>query len=86
MAKHNNSRIRHRDFQVRDLVLRKVTDATREARNQLGRTLHNHFMANERHLPPRDARQAEVVPPMEHGAPEKILLVDDGTKNNTPHF
>ena len=43
-------------------------------------------MANERHLPPRDARRAEVVPPMEYGAPEKILLVDDGMKNNTPHF
>ena len=30
MAKHNNSKIRHRDFQVRDLVLRKVTGATRD--------------------------------------------------------
>ena len=30
MAKHYNSRVRHRDFQVRDLVLRKVTGATRD--------------------------------------------------------
>ena len=29
MAKHYNSRVRHRDFQVRDLVLRKVMGATR---------------------------------------------------------
>ena len=28
MAKHYNSKVKHRDFQVRDLVLRKVTGAT----------------------------------------------------------
>ena len=30
MAKHYNSNVRHRDFQVGDLVLRKVMDATRD--------------------------------------------------------
>ena len=30
MAKHYNSWVRHRDFQVRDLVLRKVMGATRD--------------------------------------------------------
>ena len=30
MAKHYNSRVKHRDFQVGDLVLRKVTCATRD--------------------------------------------------------
>ena len=30
MAKHYNSRVRHRDFQVRDLILRKVTGVTRD--------------------------------------------------------
>ena len=30
MAKHYNSNIKHRDFQVRDLVLRKVMGATRD--------------------------------------------------------
>ena len=30
MAKHYNSKVRHRDFQVRDLVLRKVTSTTRD--------------------------------------------------------
>ena len=29
MAKHNNSKVRHRDFQVGDLVLTKVTAATK---------------------------------------------------------
>ena len=31
MAKHYNSKVRHKDFQVGDLVLRKVTGATKEA-------------------------------------------------------
>ena len=30
MAKHYNSRVKHRDFQVRDLVLRKVMGANRD--------------------------------------------------------
>ena len=30
MTKHYNSRVRHRDFQVRDLVLRKVIGTTRD--------------------------------------------------------
>ena len=30
MAKHYNSRVRHRDFQVGDVVLRKVTGATKD--------------------------------------------------------
>ena len=29
MVKHYNSRVRHRDFQVRDLILRKVMGAAR---------------------------------------------------------
>ena len=31
MAKHYNSKVRPRDFQVRDLVLRKVTGTTKDA-------------------------------------------------------
>ena len=30
VVKHYNSKVRHRDFQVRDLVLRKVVGATRD--------------------------------------------------------
>ena len=30
MAKHYNSRVRHRDFQAGDVVLRKVTGATKD--------------------------------------------------------
>ena len=31
MAKHYNSKVKHKDFQVGDLVLRKVFDATKDA-------------------------------------------------------
>ena len=31
MTKHYNSKVKHRDFQVGDLVFRKVTDATKDA-------------------------------------------------------
>ena len=30
MAKHDNSKVRHRDFQVGDLVLRKVMGSTKD--------------------------------------------------------
>ena len=43
-------------------------------------------MAEERHLPSRNARQTKATPPVEHGALEEILPVDNGMKNNTPHF
>ena len=43
-------------------------------------------MAKERHQLPGDARQTEIAPLMEHGAPEKILPVDDDMKKKTPHF
>ena len=43
-------------------------------------------MAEEMHLPPRDVRWTKVAPLVEHGALEEILPVDNGMKNNTPHF
>ena len=42
-------------------------------------------MAEEGNLLPGDARRVKVAPPVEHGALEEILPVDNGTKNNT-HF
>ena len=37
MAKYYNSRIKHRDFKVGDLILRKVMDAARDpAQGKLG--------------------------------------------------
>ena len=43
-------------------------------------------MEEKRHLPPRDTRQAKAASPMEHGAPEKVLPVDKGANDDTPHF
>ena len=43
----------------------------------MGRILQNHFVVEERHLPPRDAKRIEVAPFMEHQAPKEILPVDD---------
>ena len=49
---------------------------TRKARPQLGRTLQDHVMAEEGHLPPRDAGRTETSTPIEHGAPSEILSVE----------
>ena len=43
-------------------------------------------MAEERHLPPGDARWMKAAPFMEHQASQEILLVDDSRKSDTPHF
>ena len=43
-------------------------------------------MAEERNLPPKDARWAKVALPKKHGAPKEILPINNGTKNHTPHF
>ena len=42
-------------------------------------------MAKEGSLPPRDARQVKVAPPVEYRALEEILPVDNNMKNNTPY-
>ena len=43
-------------------------------------------MEEKRHLPPKDTRQAKAASPMEHGTPEKVLPVDKGANDDTPHF
>ena len=45
MAKHYNSRVRHKDFQVGDLVLRKVTGAIRDpSQGKLGPNWEGSYM------------------------------------------
>ena len=77
MAKHYNSNVRYRDFQVGDLVLRKVMGVTRDpSQGKVGPNWKGPYrivMAEERHLPPQDVGQMKVSVPMEHGAPTKIL-------------
>ena len=44
MAKHYNSKVRHRDFQVGDLVLRKVMGFTKDAtQGKLGPNGNDHI-------------------------------------------
>ena len=44
MAKHYNSKVKHKDFQVGDLVLRKVFDATKDAsQGKLGPNLEGPY-------------------------------------------
>ena len=71
MAKHYNSRVKRRDFQVGDLVLRKVTGTKkksipRKVKTQLGRSLQDHLMAEERHLSLGDTQRTEVASSVEH--------------------
>ena len=48
--------------------------------------LQDHFMAEERHLPSGDTKRTKATTLVEHRAFEEILPVDNGMKNNTPHF
>ena len=76
MAKHYNSWVKHRDFKVGDLVLRKVIGAARDStRGKLGPNW-NYVMAEERHLPPRDVRRTKIAPSMERRAPTEVLPVE----------
>jgi len=80
MAKHYNSRIKHRDFKAGDLVLRKVMGAAKDpTQGKLGPNWEglykDYVVAEERHLPPRDTRRTEVAPSTEHRAPTEVLPV-----------
>lgn len=91
MAKHYNSRVRHRDFQVRDLVLRKVTGTTRDpSQGKLGPNWEGSYRITLRqrkgtyHLETLDRQKLHHPWNTEHL--KKILPIDNGTKNNTPYF
>ena len=49
---------------------------TRKAQPQLGKTLQDHVMVEEGHLPPRDAGRTKTSTPIEHRASSEILPVD----------
>ena len=59
---------------------------SREAWPQLGRTLPNHVMANEEHLPPGDVRWTEAATFMEHRALTEVLPIKKTTWRTTPLF
>ena len=49
---------------------------TRKTQPQLGRTLQDHVMVEEGHLPPRDAGRTKTSTPIEHRASSEILPVE----------
>ena len=55
---------------------------TREAQPQLGKTLPNHIMAEEGHLPPGDDRRTEAATSMEHRVLAKVLPVKRMTRRS----
>ena len=70
MAKHYNSRVRHRDFKVGDLVLRKVIGTARDpTQGKLGPNwegLYRITSWQRKHLPLEDVRWMEATPSVEH--------------------
>ena len=91
MAKHYNSRVRHRDFLVGDLVLRKVMDAARDptqrklSPNWKGPYQITSWQRNGTyHLETLDDRSYNI-----HGTPSTCGSTTskvDGVKSNTPLF
>ena len=89
MAKHYNSKVRHRDFQVRNLNFKEgdgycKRSYPRKAQPQLGRTLYNCIMAEERHLPPWNVGRAKVATSMECWAPAEVLPIRDDNMEQHP--
>ena len=91
MAKHYNSKVRHRDFQVRDLVLRKVIGATKDiSQGKLGPNWEGPYRIASWHR--KGTYHLEIVdgqklhqPQNEHRVPKKVLPADNNKDNNTPH-
>ena len=76
MAMHYNSRVRHRDFQVEDLILRNIIGVARDpTQRKLGPNWEGPYQVTSWHLPPRNDGQTEARPPMERRAPTEVLPV-----------
>ena len=76
MTKHYNSKVRHGDFQVRDLVLRKEMCATKDtSQGNLGPNWEEPYRVASWHrkgnLPPGDTGRAKVASPIERRAFKK---------------
>ena len=71
MAEYYNKRVRLKRLDIRDLVLRKVTLATRdfaprEAQPHMGRTILGCPLLQIRQISPGDPRRTEAPTTMEH--------------------
>ena len=91
MAKHYNSRVRHRDFQVEDLILRKVMGASRDpTQGKLGPNWEGPYRITSWQrkgtydLETLDG--AKATPSMEYRAPKKVLPVESNIQQILSFF
>ena len=79
MAKHYNSRVKQRDFQVGDLVLRKVMGANRDlTQGKLGPNWEGPYKITSWQRKGTYHLETPKAPPsMEHRASKKILPVEN---------
>uniref|UniRef100_A0A2N9ER72 RNA-directed DNA polymerase n=1 Tax=Fagus sylvatica TaxID=28930 RepID=A0A2N9ER72_FAGSY len=78
MARYYDRRVKHREFKVGDLVLRKVTLATKDptqgkAGTHMGRTIQGRQVPQKRHLSPGEVRRGRPTSSLERRASEKVL-------------
>ena len=79
MAKHYNTKVWHRDFQVDDLVLRKVMGAARDpSQGKLGPNWKGPYRITswQRKGTYHLNGQTKATTPLEHGASTEILQVE----------
>ena len=80
MAKHYNDKVRSRDFQVGDLVLRKVMGAARDpSQGKLGPNWKDPTGSHHgkgRASTTSDNGRTKAAAPLEHGASSEILPVE----------
>uniref|UniRef100_A0A2N9GFI3 RNA-directed DNA polymerase n=1 Tax=Fagus sylvatica TaxID=28930 RepID=A0A2N9GFI3_FAGSY len=78
MARYYDRRVKHREFKVGDLVLRKVTPRNKgpnpgKTGTHMGRTIQNRQVPQERHLSPGEVRRGRTTSPLERRTSEEIL-------------
>ena len=81
MSKHYNAKVRHRDFQIEDLVLRKVIGAAKDpSQGKLGPNWEGPYRITSwkrkgtYHFGNNGRKEASA--PMEYGTPSEILPVE----------
>uniref|UniRef100_A0A2N9J8F1 Uncharacterized protein n=2 Tax=Fagus sylvatica TaxID=28930 RepID=A0A2N9J8F1_FAGSY len=80
MARYYDRRVKHREFKVGDLVLRKVTSRNKgpnpgKTGTHMGRTIQSRQVPQERHLSPGEVRRGRTTSPLERRTSEEILPV-----------
>ena len=79
VARNKNLMTKPRQFNIKDLILKRVSLATKDPANgnwsQLGRTIQSHQLQKMKIVLPRSPRWMKARAFMEHRAPEEVLSV-----------